>query len=150
MELIKKFKILNDKVCRLDLKREKLIEQIQEMEDEIKNYLHDESNSLEDRFIFFNNLPEEMLNQYFVYNDKNCPKSFKYVIEGLQETYGYNIKDVKCHFSEWFYPYQKKIDYEGFSRERMNGWYDEDNIEEIKKVTDEAFNYLIKNMIGSI
>lgn len=147
MELIEKFNNLNNKVELLELERKKVIQEIENMKSEIKDYLNNEKNSLEDRFILYYSLPYEMLNQYFGLYGKNCPKSFEKVLDKLYRSLGDYIENIGIYFAEWFDFKKKQIDYKNFASELMNGQYKD---EEIKQATQDAFNFLIKNMIGSI
>lgn len=147
MSLVEKYNKLNKKVEQLEWKRFKVVEEIEKMKSEITNYLQDENNALEDRFILYRSLPKELLKQNFTLSGKNCPKSFKHVVEDLQRTIGYDIEDLGSRFAEWFDFHNKRINYKRFAEERMSGWYEDD---EVKQATEDAFNFLIKNMIGSI
>lgn len=147
MNLLEKYKELNKKVKQLEYERQTVVKQIEAMKGEIKSYLRDEANSLEDRFILYYSLPDEMLDQSFQLYGKDCPKSFEHVVEDLQRKIGYDIDDIGSYFAEWFDFHDKKIDYKSFGEKRMNGWYEEN---EVQQATESAFNFLIKNMIGSI
>lgn len=149
MEILEKFNSINKEIHQLEVNIANLVEQAKLLQPDIVQYLKDETNSLEERFVLYKSLPLEMLKEDFCFYSNNSPQGFELFAEDIRRSCGQDlIKNIPSFFASHFDDINKKINYKSFANEFMNEQHE--NEEESKNAVIDAYNFAIINVIGSI